>query len=273
VLAGRQGAFRDCSRSSSRRRAEAITARATREGCFPPGLRGRDALWRPTPACCSFGGERQPTCCGIRLRLLEAGLGYAAVGAICQEGAWPASLLNRPLGHPIKIIPGGHGPLHAWSASKRPQEQSGRGPCASSKRALVVGSTGTIRCGDDGPRFRAACCSTGRAEPALATGPVPRMVSSPWLAPAGSPRWNGRLSSPSLAAGDPGDRLTEAETNADLDNPGANGCSRHQWDASPLDRLGPCDGIGWLKELFVEVLIPAVVADEVITGWLSRSDS
>ncbi len=44
-------------------------------------------------------------------------------------------------------------------------------------------------------------------------------------------------------------------------------------DASPLIGLARVNGIGWLKELFGEVLIPAVVADELITapleaGWL-----
>ncbi|MCX5932408.1 MAG: hypothetical protein NTW83_11425 [Cyanobacteria bacterium] len=30
--------------------------------------------------------------------------------------------------------------------------------------------------------------------------------------------------------------------------------------------LGRINGIGWLQELFKEVLIPVVVADEVLTG-------
>ena len=36
--------------------------------------------------------------------------------------------------------------------------------------------------------------------------------------------------------------------------------------ASPLIGLARVNGIGWLKELFKEVLIPEVVADEVLTG-------
>jgi predicted nucleic acid-binding protein len=37
-------------------------------------------------------------------------------------------------------------------------------------------------------------------------------------------------------------------------------------DASPLIGLARVNGIGWLQELFGEVLIPDVVADEVLTG-------
>jgi predicted nucleic acid-binding protein len=37
-------------------------------------------------------------------------------------------------------------------------------------------------------------------------------------------------------------------------------------DASPLIGLARVNGIGWLRELFKEVLIPQVVADEVLTG-------
>jgi len=44
-------------------------------------------------------------------------------------------------------------------------------------------------------------------------------------------------------------------------------------DASPLIGLARVNGIGWLKELFVEVLIPAVVADEVITGGFPAEEA
>ncbi len=37
-------------------------------------------------------------------------------------------------------------------------------------------------------------------------------------------------------------------------------------DASPLIGLARVNGIGWLRELFKEVLIPEVVAAEVLTG-------
>ena len=37
-------------------------------------------------------------------------------------------------------------------------------------------------------------------------------------------------------------------------------------DASPLIGLARVNGIGWLKDLFKEVLIPEVVADEVLNG-------
>ncbi|WP_205526836.1 hypothetical protein [Synechococcus sp. SynAce01] len=43
------------------------------------------------------------------------------------------------------------------------------------------------------------------------------MVSSPWLAPPGSPRWTPAFISHLSRLGIPVIRLTEAETNADLD--------------------------------------------------------
>ena len=44
-------------------------------------------------------------------------------------------------------------------------------------------------------------------------------------------------------------------------------------DASPLIGLARVNGIGWLKELFGEVLIPKVVADEVITGGFPAEEA
>ncbi|MCP9915885.1 DUF3368 domain-containing protein [Cyanobium sp. ATX 6F1] len=44
-------------------------------------------------------------------------------------------------------------------------------------------------------------------------------------------------------------------------------------DASPLIGLARVNGIGWLKELFGEVLIPEVVAAEVITGGFPAEEA
>jgi predicted nucleic acid-binding protein len=44
-------------------------------------------------------------------------------------------------------------------------------------------------------------------------------------------------------------------------------------DASPLIGLARVNGVGWLRELFGEVLIPAVVADEVITGGFPAEEA
>ncbi|MCP9841573.1 DUF3368 domain-containing protein [Synechococcus sp. J7-Johnson] len=43
-------------------------------------------------------------------------------------------------------------------------------------------------------------------------------------------------------------------------------------DASPLIGLARVNGIGWLRELFGEVLIPEVVADEVLTGGFTEEE-
>jgi len=130
-------------------------------------------------------------------------------------------------------------------------------------------STGTIPSGDDGPRFRAAVAGTGRADRTGHRPASPRWLSSPLARAARVAEMDtGRLSSPIFSRlGIPTGliRLTEAETNADLD-------TLEQWpavvisDAQASDRPRPCERGRLAEELFVEDLIPAVVADEVITG-------
>ena len=44
-------------------------------------------------------------------------------------------------------------------------------------------------------------------------------------------------------------------------------------DASPLIGLARVNGIGWLQELFGEVLIPEVVANEVLTGGFPAEEA
>ncbi|MBD2719528.1 MULTISPECIES: DUF3368 domain-containing protein [unclassified Synechococcus] len=44
-------------------------------------------------------------------------------------------------------------------------------------------------------------------------------------------------------------------------------------DASPLIGLAQVNGIGWLRELFGTVLLPATVADEVLTGRFTDQEA
>jgi len=157
-----------------RRRAEADHARATREGSPARAPAAR----RPCGNACvrSFG----------RAAALVAGSaatpGGQGLGAAGLLPGGPACSLSIALkSHPIRSS------LEGWAMPcrqrQRPQEQSGE-PCAS-QEAWSSAQT-AIRCGDDGPRSGRPL-QHGRRD---RTGPrpVPRMVSSPLLAPPGSPR-------------------------------------------------------------------------------------
>jgi len=225
--------------STGRRRAEANHASPHKEGCSRQGWPAAECLWRHAALLLV---ERAAAHL-LRNRLRTPGAqGLVLLGANCLRGP-SCSLSQSPLRvHPIRSSPGG---MAMQPSAQRPQEQSPDG-LRQSSRAMVVVPT----------REPSDAVMMGLDQRVLAagTGVRPRchclrsaMVTLPWLARPGRPRWTTSAFISHPRAGDPGDPSDEARNTTPTLTPLSNWLESASVTPA-LYRPRPCEtGIGWLR--------------------------